>query len=159
MKTYELTYIISSQVNSAEIDIILKNIESFIQEQEGIILSPQSGIPFAGKSEKTSAKTLAYPIKKQSSGYFITLEFQALEDKIKEIKSKIEKDNKILRHFIIVKKPIKEMKERRIRKPLFMQNKIEKPSFANPSENRGKKSEGKVELEEIEKKLDEIFSE
>jgi len=149
MKTYELTYIISSQLNSEESDNLKKNLESSIQSKEGVIL----------KSEKTLAQTLSYPIKKQSSGYFVILTFQISEDKIKEIKDNLEKENKVLRHFIIVKKPIKAMKERRMRKPLFMQDKIEKSSFVKVLEDKEKKNEGKVELEEIEKKLDEILSE
>ena len=60
MKTYELTYIISSQLMSSEADGLMKEVESFIQSKDGVVL----------KSEKTAAQPLAYQIKKQSSGYF-----------------------------------------------------------------------------------------
>lgn len=162
MKVYELTYIITSVITLKEADALIKEIEIFVQNKEGVIL----------KSEKTTAQTLAYPIKKQSSGYFVFLTFQISEDKIKEIKEKLEKDIKILRHFIMVKEPIKELRERRIRKPLTVsqpetttefsfsasseQNLVRSEKIA---ENNDKKKGEKVELDEMEKKLDEILNE
>jgi small subunit ribosomal protein S6 len=98
MKPYELTYIISSKMTSADSDNLKKDIETFAQNQGGLIL----------KSEKTAPQSLAYPIKKHSSGYFATLEFKIEEKEIKKIKEKIEKDKKILRHFILIKKPAKQ---------------------------------------------------
>jgi len=148
MKTYELTYIISSKINQEEVDFVKKEIESFIQSKQGVIST----------SEKTAPQTLAYLINKQSSGCFITLIFQILEDHIKEIKEKLEKNNKILRHLIIVKKPIKELKGRRIRKPLTIPlSKITAESpFIKTSEN--KKILETVDLNKIDEKIDEILN-
>jgi peptidoglycan hydrolase CwlO-like protein len=70
-------------------------------------------------------------------------------------KEKLEKDTKILRHFIMVKKPVKELKERRTRKPLFMKNKTEESPFKHDTANK----EENVNIEDINKKLDEILSE
>src|SRR3989344_7175380 len=109
MQTYELVYIISSELNSAEVEQKAKEIESAIQAKEGVIL----------RSEKLTAQTLAYPIKGKSSGYFGLLDMQIAQNHVKDIKEVLEKDGKILRHFIIVKKPFKELKERRTRKPEF----------------------------------------
>ncbi|MDO8623405.1 MAG: 30S ribosomal protein S6, partial [archaeon] len=60
MKPYQLTYIISPDITSEQAETESKNIESIVQDKKGVVL----------KSEKPSAKTLAYPIKKQSSGFF-----------------------------------------------------------------------------------------
>ena len=60
MKTYELTYIIPSSVTTEDTATVMREVDSFIQSKEGVIL----------KSENTAAQTLAYPIKKNSSGYF-----------------------------------------------------------------------------------------
>lgn len=153
MKSYELTYIISSQTASDQIDSVIKEVESFIKSKEGVVL----------KSEKTTAQVLVYPIKKQSSGYFIISEFQMLEDKIKEMKEILQKEKNILRHFLIVKKPLKVMKERRTRKPLSLsmtEGTLKEKSGTNEIlSDQDKKKGEKVELEEIEKKLDEILSE
>lgn len=147
MKTYELTYIISSAMTQEDAGVVAKEIETFIQSKEGVIL----------KSEKTSAQTLAYPVKKQSSGYFCILEFQTAESNIKEIKGMLEKDKKILRHFMLIKKPIKVMKERRTRKPLFTADKDS--STKSPLLGGKEKNPGKLDAGDLDKKLDEILSE
>lgn len=130
---------------SQEADALAKEAEAFVQSKNGVIV----------KSEKTSAQPLAYQIKKQSSGYFAILTFQAQENTIKEIKEKLAKESKVLRSFIIVKKPIKEMKERRIRKPLFTP---EKEASVSPYVTETKKTE-EVSPEDLNKKLDEILGE
>ncbi len=146
MKTYELTYIISSQMMSREADAFMKEVETFVQSKDGVVLT----------SEKTIAQPLAYRIKKQSSGYFAILTFQSAEDRIKEIQEKLNKDGKVLRSVMVVKKPIKEMKERRVRKPLFTQD---KEATVKAGIFKEEKKEEKLNPEELGKKLDEILGE
>lgn len=162
MKPYELTYIISSEMTSEEAETEAKNIELLIQNKEGVII----------RSEKPTPKTLAYPIKRQGSGFFVILEFQLEPEHIGEFKEKLQKNSKIIRSMLIIKNPIKIQKERRTRrKPLVMpvtsgitgeENGEEKdlPAVATPKALQAeKKISKKVELNEIEKKLDEILSE
>jgi len=149
MKTYELTYIISSQMSPKEADELAKETESAIQTKEGVIL----------KSAKIAAKPLAYPIKKNSSGYFAVVEFQGQENIIKELKESLDRNKSILRSFVAVKKPVKIMKERRTRKPLL---KVVADSIAGLSPYKkagGADKSGKAGMEDIDKKLDEILSE
>jgi len=143
MKSYELTYIISSEMKSEEADNLKKEVELFAQDRGGVII----------KSEKTVPHILSYSIKKHASGYFVTLEFQVEEDKIKEIRAKLEKEAKVLRHAVIIKKPIKAVKERRTRKPVAV------PSAQTIGANKEATHIEKPALEDIEKKLDEILSE
>ena len=154
MKPYELTYIISSAITAGEAEAKAKDIESLVQNKEGIVL----------RSEKPSPRTLAYPIKKQASGFFGVLEFQLEPEHLGELKEKIQKDDKIIRHMILINNPVKIQKERRTRKkplvssPLIgIMEKGEK--IKDLSAHAGKKINKKVELEEIEKELDEILSE
>lgn len=154
MKTYELTYIISSEITAEEAGTEAKNIESFIQDKKGVIL----------KSEKPSPKALSYPIKKQGSGFFVVLDFQLEPEYLGELKEKLQKDGKIIRHMLIIKNPVKIQKERRTRKkplisPASIETKkeIEKDTSAEPEQE--KKTNKKVELKEIEEKLEEILSE
>lgn len=143
MKTYELTYIIPSQSSANEVDNTINQVLSFIKDKGGIVL----------KSEKTSPQTLSYPIKGQHSGYFINLEFQVEEDKVKEI-SEITKDKNIIRSAINVKKPTKPLKTART--PMF----AKRPVFSIDSkEVKTDSSEVKIDTKEIEKKLDEILGE
>ncbi len=151
MKPYELTYIISSEITSGEADVESKKIESLIQSKEGIIL----------KSEKPFPRTLSYPIKKQSSGFFGVLEFQLEPEHLGELKEKLQKDGKIIRHMIIIKNPAKIQKARRTRKKLLISkdNQTMSEGFPLAGVIKEKKTSKKVDLKEIEKELDEILSE
>ncbi len=160
MKTYELTYIISSQISAEEAESLAKETETFIQGKEGVIL----------KSDKPVAKTLSYPMKGQASGFFTISEFQVPPEKIGEIKERLEKDAKILRNFIVVKEPVKIQKQRRTKRifptPEFetkterAYTKSEEPSpVESLGEVKTKKADEKADLNDIEKKLDEILGE
>jgi len=111
MKTYELTYIISPEITSEESEVLTKEIESFIQSKEGVILNKIN----------PTAKTLSYPIKKHASGFMVVLEFQVEPEILVELKEYLKNPpaggEKIVRHIIIIKKPIKIRKERRTKRP------------------------------------------
>ncbi len=146
MTPYQLTYIISSNMKSEESDNLKKEVEVFIQSHGGVIL----------KSEKTVPQSLSYSIKKQSSGYFVTCEFEGAESSVKEIKEHLQKEAKILRHFLLVKKPIKQMKARRTRKPLTPEVKAKAAETPQVYKEKAKKT---ANVGDIDKKLDEILSE
>ncbi len=142
MKIYELTYIISPELSTTDAEALKQDIESFIKNKEGLVL----------KSDKMTMQTLAYPVKKQRSGYFAIAEAQMEESVVLALKEMLEKHSKVLRNLIVIKKPSKPMKERRTRRPMGTVD-----SKVSPVEEK-KKGE-KVEMEEMEKKLDEILSE
>ena len=150
MKPYELTYIISSEITSDQVLEESKNIESLIQNKKGIIL----------KSEKPSPRILAYHIKKQGSGFLGVLEFQLEPEYLGELKEKLQKNGKIIRHMIIIKNPVKIQKERRTGKksPISKNNQIMSEELQLVEPTKEKKINKKIELEEIEKELDEILN-
>lgn len=145
MKNYELNYLISSELDNESLEKLTQGINNFIQKQGGIII--KSGAP--------TKKVLSYPIKKQGAGLWVILEFQLSPDKIKELEEKIEKDGQILRRLLVIKKISK--------KPFGVLRNKKKPSpvssFVGTREDKKEKTEKKVELKEIEKKLDEILNE
>ena len=153
MKTYELTYIISPEMTSEEAEGVSKDIESFIQSKEGVILAKT--IPVA--------KALSYQIKKHASGYIGVIEFQLEPELLSEVKTKLEKDVKVSRHMLIIKKPVRFRKERRSRKPLV--STVEKKETEEvvakeepvSTKASSEKEKSKVELKDIEQKLDEIL--
>ncbi len=154
MKTYELTYIVSSEISSEEAEAFAKEINSFIQNKEGTIISSQNPV----------AKTLSFPIKGFGSGYFTISEFQIEPERVKEVEEKLQKDGKILRHMINIKKPIKIQKERGAKKePKFTMGQPEKTEVkeepASAKSSGEARPEKKIELEDIDKKLDEILGE
>ena len=130
MRYYELTYLISPDLSEEELRDCQEKVTSLIQE-EGVLSKVGSSI----------RKTLAYPIKKKSAAFSATLSFQLEPEKVESLEKKLKSESKILRYLILAKKlpkmavvPVK--KPKRIIKP--------KP---------------KVELKEIEKKLEEILDE
>ena len=151
----------TSEITSEESEAVSKEVAEFVQSKEGTVL----------RSDKPVAKTLSYPIKKQGSGFFTVLEFQIEEDKIAELKEKLAKDSKILRNFLLIKPVEKVHKERRTRKkPAILEEigkakteTIKESSTSEKSEETQKieevKPSKKVELNDIEKKLDEILGE
>lgn len=163
MKTYELTYIISPETTTEEAEAKAKEIESLIQKNEGTIL----------KQSSPSARTLSYPIKKYASGFMGVLEFQSEPEKLPEIQKIIGKDGKIVRHMVIIKEADKLRKERR--RPLGLPRlsrtnpesffeKEDKPTFTEGSgvlkeEKPTRTTKEKVELKDIEQKLDELLNE
>ncbi|MCX6721562.1 MAG: 30S ribosomal protein S6 [Candidatus Staskawiczbacteria bacterium] len=143
MQTYELTYIISPEVSSVEAELTAKEIEALIQSSEGAVL----------RQEKPTIKTLAHPVKKHISGFVSSIEFQIEAEKLSELQNKMQKDGKIVRHLVIIKKPVRIKKQRRQRvlAPIIEEIKQE------PKKIIGEKQ--KVELKDIEQKLDEILGE
>lgn len=175
MKTYEITYIISPELTIEEAEAKAKELESLIQEKEGVIL----------KSEKPAPKTLSYQIKKFGSGFFTVLEFQTEPEAMVDLKNKIENDNKILRHIILIKNPARRLKERRHRirpvaeiivekakeavkevkeviemaKEAILEPAVKEEKKTTVKRAKSEKSKEKAEMEDIDKKLDEILSE
>jgi len=159
MTTYELTYIVSPETTSEEVEAKGKEIESLIQSKEGVIL----------KQSNPVAKTLSYPIKKRASGFLGFVEFQAEPEKLVEIKAIVEKDKKIVRHMFIIKLAAEFKKARRTRtKVAGSEVKSSQPTFEierktapvveeQPASPKALTKE-KVELKDIEEQLEEILS-
>lgn len=155
MKIYELTYIISPEITSEEVEAKTKEIEKAISEREGSIL----------KQTSPSAKSLSYPIKKHASGFVGSMEFQLEPEKLLEVKEMLKKDGKIVRHMVIIKEATEFKKERRTRSLLkpksAMPFEIEKKETTQDNKPASAKSSGeareKVELKDIEQTLDELL--
>jgi ribosomal protein S6 len=156
MKTYELTYIISPESTLEEAEICAKKIESFIQSKEGVLLKQSTPI----------AKTLSYPIEKHASGFVASIEFQLEAENLKEVKNKITEPNesnaKIVRHIIIIKKPLKDLRRKRQKKEAvttFETIKTENTEIIKPASEKSSAGLEKVELKDIEQKLEELLGE
>lgn len=136
MKLYELTYLISAELSEEELKALQEKINSFIQE-EGIL----------NRAEKEIKKKLAQPVEKKGVVSLVTLSFQMSPEKLINLEKKMKMEPRILRYFILAKKVPKfaEIKVPTLpKKPPRIPKKIVKP---------------KVELKEIEKKLEEILGE
>lgn len=129
MKTYEFTYLIEPDLSKEDINSLQEIIKSFIKEEEGSIV----------RINPPLKKNLAYPIKKNKEAFLADLTFDLRPDKLDSLKKKIKSEKRIIRYLLLKKTLLKKkLKVRTIRKT---QPKV------------------KVELKEIEKKLEEILGE
>lgn len=131
MRNYELTYLISINLNENEAKQIHDALISLIQQEGGFLVKEKSPLK----------RKLAYPVKKQNQAYLAIINYQLLPEKLVNLEKKLKTENYILRYL-------------NINLPALTQNKII-PSAAKIS---SKKTKPKVELKEIEKKLDEILN-
>lgn len=129
MKNYELTYLISSDLTTEESKILSEKVANFIPELSGII---------DNNLEPVKIK-LGYVIKKSQEAYLASVSFSLNQEKLIELKKKVESESHILRHIIIVKIKRKE-------RPIKERSRVME-----------KTKEQKVELENMDQKIDEIL--
>ena len=168
MKTYELSYIISSESTSEEASAKENEIISAIQSREGVILKQLNPV----------AKTLAFPVGKRASGFFGVLEFKMEAEKLLELKEVIQKDKKIVRHMLLTKEPVRIRKARRVKPGTVVEaepklesvfetktevkpeveavKEVEKVEEEKPVKEK-EKDKDKVDLKDIDQQLDEIL--
>lgn len=138
MKNYELTYLISPDLSEEELKIFSGKINNFIQEEAGVL----------EKTTEPFKRKLSYPIKKKEEGFSITLIFSLDPGKLENLEKKLKPENQILRYIILTKKnPEKILAPRRHPK-----TQDDQPSTSQPKVK-------KVELKEIDKKIEEILKE
>lgn len=140
MNQYQLICLVSPDLSEEDLKIILEKISNLFKNGGAVLEEIKSPIK----------KFLGYPIKNKKEAFLVNISFSANPGDVKEIKGKIEEEQQILRHIVLARKPISLGQKIRIRKRLKETpaiKKIEKPK------------EKKVELKEIEKKLEEILEE
>jgi ribosomal protein S6 len=143
MKYYELAYLISPDLSGEESKTLFSKIGGFISEEQGTL----------GKAMEPFKRRLGYPIKKKSEAFLASLEFHLNPERLSSLEKKLKAENQIIRYMIIIKKVYKRTpKEERVR--LFKKTpKISEKATEHKPEHR------KVELKEIDRKIDEILKE
>ena len=134
MKLYQLTYLISPELNSEEATDFSQEIDSLISKK-GKLIKP--AIP--------SKKILAYPIKKQTTAYLTRAEFHLDPQETESFKKEIKTKSKILR-FLLSEKKVHKIKP-------------ERPKIKVAPKEKRESIPKKAELEKIEEKLEEILKE
>jgi len=132
MRNYELTLIISSEIPEQDLKNLIEKISGFIIKE-------------GGKIEKTIEplrKKLGYPIKKKVDGFITVLIFSLVPEKLEILEKELKKENQILRYLISIAKKKEELPIKKI--------KITPQKTTEPK---------KVELKEIDKKIEEILKE
>jgi len=136
MKNYELTCLISPNLSETEL-------KSF-QEKVIVLLQKEQGILMEQNQNKVLKKNLAYPVKKMVQAYLINFNFKINPEGLENLKKALKTEPELIRYIILVKKLTKIIRMTMTEKPVRVPKKISQP---------------KVELKEIEKKLEEILDE
>jgi len=143
MRFYELTYFISPKLDEKEARDFSEEISNFIREKGGMtaeIPNPQR-------------RRLPYPIKKEVEAYFVNLNFYFEPENVGNFTKDLDAKGQIIRYAIFTKESPKksEAQEKPVRT-----KKIEE---SVPDQTREKIKKEKVELVDLEKKLEEILGE
>lgn len=133
MKSYELTYIVSPDLSGQELEILMAKITNSIREETGSI----------EKSSEPSRIKLGYSIKKKAEAFLVSTYFSLSPEKLINLERILKEQNNILRYIIVTKIKRKE-KPKKLRKSQDIQT--------------HQTSEKKVELNEIDQKIDEILN-
>jgi len=148
---YELLYIINNKYTEDELAPIMENVKKIISNNGGIVTY----------TEEWGKKRLAYSIKNFSHGYFVLVEFDLEESGLKKINDTLRMSNEVLRHMIVIRKQrsteeIKAEKikaeEREAKAIKAKQEEIEKEEKIVP-----KKDKSKMDLKDLDEKLDKIL--
>jgi len=136
MRTYELTYLISSKLKTEEVQNVVSKIKSLLQSKGGVLIENKIQKPVK----------LGYEIKKQKEALLAVLKLQMNPENIKPFRQAIKEVPEILRFLILTAKPggVKKETPKAVKEPL---------KSAKVAEEK------KVELKDIEEKLEEILGE
>ncbi len=124
---YELTYLVSAKLEQKEVESIIQKVKDIIKKLEGKIYEE---LPFY-------KVRLGYPINKEEEAYLVSFDLFLPAQNVESLKKEVEQEKNILRHIIFKKKAPKEE--------------------AKISEEKKPQKPKKVELEELDKKLEEIL--
>ena len=133
-----------------EVKSLQEKINSFIADGQGAL----------DRIENVTKKRLGGPIKNQAAVQMGTLNFYMAPEKLADLEKKLKSEGQIIRHMILYRKPRKAEAARRIRKiPDSISKNSEKPAQEGRGSSNAIGRPKKVEIKEIEKKLEEILGE
>lgn len=142
MTNYELTYLISPELKTPELEDFSQKIDSLVSKVGKIT-----------KPEGPRKISLAYPVQKKGEAFLATFEFSAEPPEAESLKKELAKEKDILRFLLVKKRGTKEIKERLKPAPLPA------PAKASAGKEEKPRPVKKVELKEIEEKLEKILKE
>ena len=91
MNKYEMMFIVKTTLDEEAANKVSKVYEDIIKSMKGKLTD----------SKNLGNKKLAYPIKKEATGYYYVFNFEATPEIIAEVDRKARIDENVLRHMII----------------------------------------------------------
>lgn len=157
MQRYEVFYFTQITLDAASITNIKKQVSAIVAKNKGNLI----------REEEIGKKKLAYTIKHTRHGYFMLTVFEAPRDKVSTIKKELKLIPEIIRYRLVVeKKPDivnlekiesydkKFADEKKDAQQTAKTKNIKKTETADGK----KKFDGKVDLNELDLKIDELLS-
>lgn len=151
---YELLYLVSANHTEDELEPIKQKIRDAINKFEGSITF-EDGL---GK------KKLAYPIEKNQQGYYLLTEFDLDGKNLASLDKDLKLTNELLRHIVVKRKAAKQTNRLRLSEDMASESKIsgkpeskEDKSKDKEAPAKTKQEESKVNLDDLDEKLDEIL--
>ena len=91
MNKYEMMFIVKATMEESSVKAAAENVKKLAESLKAKVDS----------FKEMGQKKLAYPIKKEISGYYYVMTMTASKETIKEVKRKMSIDENVIRHFII----------------------------------------------------------
>ena len=91
MNKYEMMFIVKATMEESSVKAAAENVKKLAESLKVKVES----------FKEMGQKKLAYPIKKEISGYYYVITMTASKDAIKEVNRKMSIDENIIRHLII----------------------------------------------------------
>jgi small subunit ribosomal protein S6 len=93
-RRYEVVYIFDSSLDESEINRRLERFHALLRTEDRP--EPVTDVNHWGK------RTLAYPIKRRETGYYVVVKFEAEPQVLGEFERAIKLDEGVLRHLIVI---------------------------------------------------------
>ena len=141
-KKYELAYLVSSSVAEDEVLVVAGSLAKIIEEGGGLVRH----------QETPTKRRLAYLVDKQQNAYFGWITFSASPENVSGIEKKMKGAENILRHLLVEEQEIPPQ-------PIRLYSPRPTPGEAKPrpAPTAAENPEEKLDLEELDKKLEEIL--
>lgn len=91
MRNYELTFIIHPEVEDEGITDMLEKVSQFITDGGGQV----------ARVDRWGRRRLAYPIKKQTEGYYVLMQVQLDPQSIGELERNLKLTEEVIRHLLV----------------------------------------------------------
>jgi len=148
MSHYELLYLVPATYTEEELVPIKEKIKDLIKKFAGEIKTEDS----LGK------KKLAYPIKGNHQGYYLLYEFDLDGKNLLELEKNLKLTNEILRHIIVNRKPKSlSLLKKTADKIKASEKRAKEIKHGDETEKKAESTKGKIKLEDLDQKLDEIL--
>lgn len=153
MRIYEINYIISGSSSEDELSKIGEKISGFISENSGKI----------EKRSEPARKSLGFRMSGQKDIFFTSIIFSMPSENIVEFEKKVKAESSISRYNLLKRDKVESssMREFPIRRRRLIETSSLESTLSEASEDQKKETSKpkKVELKEIDQKIEEILSE